>query len=139
MIKILNVALNIKMRFTIVLLFVLIITLSSCGDHDKKVVGLRQIEDQTAVIYRTPIADFFFEKSELIEYCKKENDGEPNDFTYPQIIEYITNFKENPIIIPDTLGTEMVIEKEVRFNESDSLIRVRDHDHPYASITEDVE
>jgi hypothetical protein len=59
-----------------------------------------------------------------------------NDYLYPQIIEYITNFKENPIIIPDTLGTKLVIEKELMFNDSDSIIRTRDQDHPYAYITD---
>ncbi|MGB1037670.1 MAG: hypothetical protein ACPGYY_03415, partial [Bacteroidia bacterium] len=56
----------------------------------------------------------------------------------PQIIEYITNFDGKPVIIPDTLGTKMAVEKEVVFNQSDSLIRVRDQDHPYAYITDDI-
>ncbi|MEM7575678.1 MAG: hypothetical protein AAF433_22435, partial [Bacteroidota bacterium] len=42
------------------------------------------------------------------------------------------------VIIPDTLGTKLEFEKEIYFNQSDSLIRVRDQDHPYAYITEDI-
>lgn len=127
-----------KIRLIIPLILILTIGFSSCDDHNKTVVVLKESNGESDVIYRTSIADFYFEKTELIKYCEEENDGEANDFTYPQIIEYITNFDGNPVIIPDTLGTKMAVEKEVMFNQSDSLIRVRDQDHPYAYITDDI-
>lgn len=127
-----------KMRFIIPLLLILTIGFSSCNDHNKTVVVLKQSDGESDVIYQTAIVDFYFEKTELIKYCEKENDGEANDFTYPQIIKYITTFNGNPVIIPDTLGTKMEVEKEVMFNQSDSLIRVRDQDHSYAYITDDI-
>jgi hypothetical protein len=127
-----------KMRFIIQIILILTIGFSSCVDHNKTVVVLKQSDGESDVIYRTLSADFYFEKTELIKYCEKENDGEANDFTYPQIIEYITTFNGNPIIIPDTLGTKMEFEKEVMFNQSDSLIKVRDQDHPYAYINDDI-
>ncbi|WP_157811840.1 hypothetical protein [Tenacibaculum sp. SZ-18] len=126
------------MRFIIPLILILTICLSSCNDHNKTVLVLKQSNGESDVIYRTSVADFYFGRAELIKYCEKENDGEDKDFTYPQIIEYITTFNGKPVIIPDTLGTKMEVEKEVVFNQSDSLIRVRDQGHPYAYITDEI-
>ncbi|MFI8606709.1 hypothetical protein ACIGCP_19755 [Cellulophaga baltica] len=127
-----------KNKFTSFIILLVIIITSSCNEHDKSVILLSKSEHKKNVIFQTPLADFYFEKKGLIDYCKKENNGEPNDFTYPQIIKYITEYGKNPVIIPDTLGTKMEIEKEVMFNQSDSLIRVRDHEHPYRFITDDI-
>tara|TARA_R110001632_G_C11264984_1_gene410284 strand:- start:133 stop:693 length:561 start_codon:yes stop_codon:yes gene_type:complete len=124
--------------FASIIILLLIIITSSCNEHDKSVIILSESEYDENVIYKTSLADFYFKKQELIDYCQKENNGEPNDFTYPQIVKYITEYGSNTVIVPDTLGTKMEIEKEVMFNQSDSLIRVRDHDHPYGYITDDI-
>ncbi|WP_346883125.1 hypothetical protein [uncultured Algibacter sp.] len=123
---------GLKNKFTSCIILLIIIITNSCNEHNKSVIALSKSKHNESVIYQTPLADFYFEKKELIDYCEKENNGEPNDFIYPQIIEYITKYGENPVIIPDTLGTKMRIEKEV------ILIRVRDHEHPYRFITDDI-
>lgn len=121
-----------------IIILLLISVLSSCNEHNKSVIVLSKSEYKKNVIYQTPLADFYFEKQELINYCQKQNNGEPNDFTFPQIIKYITEYGNNTVIIPDTLGTKLIVEKEINFNQSDSLIRIRDQDHPYGYITDDI-
>ncbi len=127
----------------LIIITTITILLASCGgsdriSHDKTTLSLRSTKSDVEVIFQTEIADFHFDKAELVAYCQKENDGEPNDFTFPQIIEYIENFDDTPITILDTLGTKMAKASEVLFNESDSLIRVRDKEHPYAYIADDI-
>ena len=76
---------------------------------------------------------------DLIEYCRKNDKGEPNDFTYGKIIDCLKSYPEEVILIPDTLGTKMVADSEVvSFDQNDGLVRVRDEDHPYAYFTEEI-
>ncbi len=112
---------------------------SSCVYKDKSaIVPLSKIENPFEVVYRTEVADFYFDKQNLIEYCREQDNGKANDFAFPQIIGFIESYDGNPVIIPDTLGTKLVREGDVSFNESDSLIRVRDSEHDYAYITDDL-
>ena len=72
--------------------------------------------------------------------CIRDRDkGEPNDFSFKDVIRYVESFPDNPVLIPDTLGTKMEKENEINFNESDSLIRIRDQEHAYAWVTEEIE
>jgi len=111
----------------------------SCNGSEKTIVELKKEAYNKEIIYQTERADYHFDYQELIEYCKKEDNGEPNDFSFKDVIRYVESFPENPVLIPDTLGTKMEKESEVNFNESDSLIRIRDQEHPYAWVTEEIE
>ena len=51
-------------------------------------------------------------------------------------MDYLIKYNGSPILIPDTLGTKWVKEGDIDFNSSDSLVRIRDYEHPYAYITE---
>jgi hypothetical protein len=118
---------------------VILIYLVACSPHSKTEVTLREYKDLTYVIFQTQAADFYFEKEELIKYCNDKNDGEANDFRYLEIIKYISEYHGKPILIPDTLGTKMAIEKDVMLNQSNSIIRIRDQNHPYAYINDYIE
>jgi hypothetical protein len=76
--------------------------------------------------------------NDLADYCKKEDNGEPNDFTFRQILEYLKSYTGKPVLIPDTLGTKFEKGSKVTFTESDSLIRIRDQEHPYAYVTDEL-
>jgi len=90
-----------------ILLITFIITFCSCGKHDRINVKLQRLQLQKEVIYKTEKADFYIDYNYLLEYCEKENNGEPNDIQYKQIINYIQSDKRIKIIIPDTLGTKV--------------------------------
>ncbi len=121
-----------KKKITIFLLSFLIF---SCTHHKKPVI-LKGTQSQKEVIYKTEKADFYFGLDDLIKHCQKEDNGEPNDFSYRQTISYLTSFKGFPVIIPDTLGTKLEKERNVDFNNSDSLVRIRDQEHPHAYVTD---
>ena len=112
--------------------------LTSCNEHNKTTVILKGYAGQATVIYQTEIADYYIGYNDLVAYCENEDNGEPNDFSFNQIIEYLESYPNKPILIPDTLGTKLEMESEVLFTDSDSLIRVRDQNHPYAYITDDI-
>lgn len=118
---------------------VIILLFSACKGHNRTKVVLEKEANGKEVIYQTEKVDFHFDYQELIEYCKKEDDGEPNDFAFRDIIKYIESYPDEPVLIPDTLGTKLEKESEINFNDSDSLIRIRDSDHPHAYVTEDIE
>lgn len=126
------------MQNRILLLFIIAFFTISCNEHTKKTVVLQKSIISTPVHYQTDLVDFYFEKEDLIRYCIKEDKGDINDFTFAQILDYINSYDNIPIFIPDTLGTKMVINSDFPFIESDSLIRVRDQNHPYAYITSDI-
>lgn len=119
-------------------ILILISMFTYCSEHNKTIVKLNGFANQTTVVYQTENADYYIGYKDLVEYCKDMDNGEPNDFTYSQIIEYIESYPNQPILIPDTLGTKLEKESEVFFTENDSLVRVRDQGHPYAYITDDV-
>lgn len=126
------------MRNKILLISVITFLAFSCREHKKQTVILNEYNLSVPILYQTDLVDIYFEKEDLVGYCKKEDNGEDNDFTFPQILEYLNSYDTIPIFIPDTLGTKMAKERDIRFNDSDSLIRVRDQDHPYAYITDDI-
>jgi hypothetical protein len=114
--------------------------------HDKTTITLKGFQNQKEIIYETSEAKIYFGHKDLIEYFNNEGINESkskysffhftNDSIYNQIIRYIKSFKESSIIIPDTLGTKMITEKEMMNNESNDLIRVRDYEHPYSQISD---
>ena len=124
----------------IINIFLFIITFLSCNGHNKTKINLIGFKDSSEVIYVTERAKFSFGKYDLIDYCTKKNTGEGNTFIYKQTLEYIKQFKGNPIIISDTLGTIMVPDSTVPLlYESDSLVRVRNQNSPYSWVTVAIE
>ncbi|MEX0998272.1 MAG: hypothetical protein WDZ45_14575 [Flavobacteriaceae bacterium] len=119
------------------LILILFLTIS-CDKNKKQTVKLEDFNLSNPVHFQTALVDFYFEKDDLIDYCNSEDDGEDNDFTFAQILEYLNSYDTIPIFIPDTLGTKMTIEDSTYIKNSDSLIRVRDQNHPYAYITDDI-
>ncbi|MCE4564259.1 hypothetical protein INQ51_08035 [Maribellus sp. CM-23] len=109
--------------------------LVSCNGHNRKTVVLNGFQNQETVIYKTSNIDYYLGYDDLVNYCKKEDNGEPNDFTFRQIIDYLESYSDKPVLIPDTLGTKLEMESKVLFTENDSLIRIRDQEHPYAYLT----
>jgi len=122
----------------IIKIIVFLFAITSCQEHKRTEIILGKKENGNAIIYKTDKANFYFNYQEFIDYCKKEDNGEANDFMFKDIIKYIENYPTRNVIIPDTLGTKMEKESEIYFNEGDSLIRVRDHKHPYAYVTDEV-
>lgn len=108
----------------------------SFENHNRQKIELKELTDTSWVIYKTPYADFYFGRSDVKAYCQKENNGEHNDFVFEQILDYLKEYGNDPVIIPDTLGTKWVKAGEIDFNDSDSLIRIRDQNHPYAYVTD---
>lgn len=125
-----------KALHSILILSILVLGCGERDHHNRTTISLTGFQNQKEVIYQTPAAEFYLGYNDLMEHCTKEDNGEPNDFVFRQIIDYIKSTPNDPIIVPDTLGTKMAIAGEILFNQSDSLIRIRDQNHPYAYVTE---
>ena len=118
---------------------VITILFFSCNGSERTIVAIKKDAFVKEVIYQTEKADYHFDYQELIEYCKREDNGEPNDFVFKDVIKYLERYGDEPVLIPDTLGTKMEKEKEVNFNDSEELIRIIDFQHPFAYVTEEIE
>jgi hypothetical protein len=119
-------------------MIIVFMMLISCSEHNKTKIILTGYENQDTVIYNTNTVDYYMGYNDLADYCKKEDNGEPNDFTFRQILEYLKSYTGKPVLIPDTLGTKFEKGSKVTFTESDSLIRIRDQEHPYAYVTDEL-
>ena len=125
-----------KIKLIVITFFFL---LFACNKSKRINVVLKKDYFHDEVIYLTERANFHFDKSKLIAYCKLEDNGESNDFAFRDVIKYVEDYPSEPIIIPDTLGTKIVMESEIYSNRTDSLIRVRDQEHPFAWVTEEID
>jgi hypothetical protein len=97
------------MKYKFITLLIIILLLSACNEHHRKIIVLTGFQDQKEVIYQTKTADYYLGFDDLTKYCNKKDNGEPNDFTFRQIIKYIQSYPNQPILIPDTLGTLMIV------------------------------
>ena len=126
------------MQIENILLFITLL-LSSCNGSKQSTVVLPQYQFEKEVIYDTEKADFHFDQNKLIAYCKQEDNREHNDFAFKDILSYIDENSGKKVVIPDTLGTKFEKESDVFFTDNDELIRVRDQNHPYAYVSEEIE
>ena len=101
--------------------------------HAKRKVNLEDYKDPNEVIYSTPLADFHFSRTAVETYAKDKITTVNRRLESSQIINYLLNHPENPVVIPDTLGT--CWDTDILW-ENDSLTRVRDQDHPHAWVTD---
>jgi hypothetical protein len=118
-------------------LLLLIFLLQACYRNEKRHINLTGFTEKNEVIYDTRKARFHFGRDELLAYCKKMNNGEPNRFIYGQLIDYIHNTQGNSIIIPDTLGMKWEnTDSLAGIYEKDTLVFIRDNKSPYAYAAE---
>ncbi|MDF2188036.1 hypothetical protein [Paraflavitalea sp. CAU 1676] len=118
-------------------LTVLTLLFIGCSGHDKQRIRLSGFNDKNEVIYETQVANFIFSKSSLIDYCNKKDTAEHNNFIYRQVVDYLNKYQSNSIIIPDTLGTELVPDSTINFRSKDStIIRIRNQKSEYAYVTD---
>lgn len=113
-------------------LFPLILILIACGHPVKERVVLKKPDGQREVIVQMDMADYYFGREDLIAYCEDEDDGEDNDFPFQRIIHYIENYPGDPVVIPDTIGTQLEVNPMYGTFEKDSLRRAWIPDHPYS-------
>ena len=119
------------LNMTKTLKYLILISLIGCGSINNRILELDNSEKQN-VVYQTEIADFYFSRNALIEYCEKaknynKNSNIKNDFN--QIIKYLKNESQNDkIIINDTLATKLVID------ENGKAKRVNDFKSEYYSV-----
>jgi len=127
------------MKFQHILLLALIF-LTSCRWLNQKNANLPIEPFPKEVIYVTENLNFHFDYFEILKHCEKEDNDEDNDFIYRDLHKYITNYPNDPILIPDTLATKIMHKREVHFIdiEGDSLIRVRNQEHPHAYVTDNL-
>ncbi|MBO9562510.1 MAG: hypothetical protein J7621_07045 [Niastella sp.] len=116
---------------------VLVFLFQGCSGHNKQRIQLLGFYDKNEVAYETQVAKFIFSKSSLVEYCNNKDTSEHNNFIYRQVIDYLNKHPGNPIIIPDTLGTELVPDSTIHLWSHDStLITARNQKSEYAYVTD---
>lgn len=118
-------------------LVVLTLLCTGCNGNHEKRIELSGFTDKNEVVYETQAVKFIFSKASLVDYCNKKDTATYNNFIYRQVIDYLNKHQSHLIIIPDTLGTELVPDSSVNFGSKDStLVRVRNHKSEYAYVTD---
>lgn len=121
-----------------VLFFFIVLHIWVATPHVKErslTLDLADTSFERTVVYQTTNAIFYFEYEDLIAYCKQENNGEPNDFQYTQIQNYLQSYPNDTVFIPNTLGSKLVRDSNGVYGvNTDSLIRVTDNASPYFSV-----
>ena len=136
-------------------LFILVFTFIKCKEQqkrdklienttiapsDKITIQLIGFDDRNEVIYKTTKADFIFNRSLVLEYCKNKDSSLNYNRRYKQLINYLIQNDEPQVIIPDTMATKLVASNTVfTYSESDTLVRIRDQESPYSEVTEAID
>src|SRR5689334_14012042 len=107
-------------------LIIMIFLFCTCNRYNRQKIRLTGFDAVTEVVYETDDAKFIFSQNDIMNYCKNKDSNDHNNFIYKQVVNYLDNNPSNSILIPDTLGTELVSDSTIPFNnKSGGLSRVR--------------